>query len=60
MSLALFATRLLENQIYGIARNDVSTFVLAALAMFVVVSAAALVPAARVTRLDPVEAMRAP
>jgi predicted permease len=60
MSLALFATRLLENQIYGIARNDVSTFVLAALAMLVVVSAAALVPAARVTRLDPVEAMRAP
>jgi putative ABC transport system permease protein len=60
IGIAIFATRVLEAQIYGIERTDPSTFVLAVVGMLIVITAAALIPAARVARLDPVVVMRAP
>jgi len=58
IGIAVVATRLLENQLFGVERTDPPTFIVAALVVAVVIAAAALVPARRVARLDPVQALR--
>jgi hypothetical protein len=56
--VALAATRLIETYLYGVQRTDAPTFIAAAVLVTAVVAAAAVVPARRVARLDPVQALR--
>lgn len=51
-------TRLLATELYGIRPTDLMTFALTTLVMVAVAVAAALVPALRATRIDPVLALR--
>ena len=52
------ATRVVASQLYGVKPHDPLTFVLAAGGVLLVSVAAALVPARRATRIDPVRALR--
>jgi predicted permease len=56
--LALFATRLLKSQIWGIAPTDPATFVTVALLLIGVAAVASIVPALRLARLDPAQTLR--
>ena len=56
--LAAFTTRLLSEQLYGVAALDPLTFGSVAIAIVVAAFVAALVPASRATRIDPVIALR--
>lgn len=51
-------TRLMASILYGVSPVDVSTWALAAVALFVPTVAATIVPALRASRADPVVAMR--
>jgi predicted permease len=51
-------TRVVESQLYGIQAHDPASLVLAAAAVAVVSIGAALAPARRATRVDPVTALR--
>jgi predicted permease len=51
-------TRVVESQLYGVQPHDPASLVLAAAAVSVVCLGAALVPARRATRVDPVTALR--
>jgi putative ABC transport system permease protein len=53
-----FATRLLGTSLYGVHPLDPPTFVGVPLTLFAVVAAAALVPARRATRVDPMLTLR--
>jgi putative ABC transport system permease protein len=55
---ALLLTRVLQSQLYGIARTDPVTFGAVALTLTAVSTLAILVPALRATRVNPVEALR--
>ena len=55
---ALALTRLVRSQLFGIAPNDPSTLVLAAVRFAVVASAAGYIPAFRASRVDPILALR--
>jgi len=55
---ALAATRALKTLLYGVAANDVSTFVAVGLAMLVVAVAASWFPARRAALVDPASALR--
>jgi predicted permease len=55
---ALGLTRLVRSQLFGIAPNDPSTLVLAAVGLAVVASAAGYIPALRASRVDPILALR--
>lgn len=55
---AFALTRVLQAQLFGIARTDPVTFVSVALALLAVATLATLLPALRATRVDPVEALR--
>lgn len=55
---ALTLTRWLEALLFGVSRTDVSVYAGAALALFLTVLAAALVPARRAAAIDPVTAIR--
>ncbi|HKW09566.1 MAG TPA: ABC transporter permease [Gemmatimonadaceae bacterium] len=56
---AFFATRLLETLLYGIRPTDLTTFFSVPACLAVVALAAALIPARRATKVDPIIAMRA-
>jgi predicted permease len=58
VALALVGTRLIEAQLYGVARLDPLTYAAAASALVAVVFAAAILPARAATRVQPVEALR--
>ena len=55
---ALFLTRMLEHQLYGISATDPATFIIVAIMLSAVALVASFVPARRATRLDPVIALR--
>jgi predicted permease len=55
---ALALTRLVRSQLFGIAPNDPSTLVIAAVGLAVVASAAGYIPALRASRVDPILALR--
>jgi putative ABC transport system permease protein len=56
---ALLLTRFLRSLLYQVAPIDGPVFVLVALALLLVAALAVLVPAARASRVEPVEALRA-
>ena len=56
--LALASTRLVASMLYGITPTDPATLVMSAVALATVALAAALLPAWRAARLDPMEALR--
>jgi ABC-type antimicrobial peptide transport system permease subunit len=56
--VALYATRWVASQLYGVERLDVPTFLGSAIVMAVVALVAAYVPARRASRVDPMTALR--
>jgi predicted permease len=59
LATAFFATRLLETLLYGVQPNDALTFAVVPLVLAAIALVAALIPARRATRVDPIIAMRA-
>jgi predicted permease len=55
---ALALTRLVQSQLFGIAPNDPSTLVIAAVGLAVVACAAGYIPAIRASKVDPIWALR--
>jgi putative ABC transport system permease protein len=56
--LAVAATRLLRSQLYGVGMNSPMLYVACALALLFPVLLAALQPAVRAAKIDPIEALR--
>jgi predicted permease len=56
---AYWGTGLVRSALFGLTPTDRSTFLLAALLMTAIASAAAYLPARRAARIDPVEALKA-
>jgi predicted permease len=56
--LALFATRLLKNLIWGVTATDPITFLSVALLLIAVAALSSALPALRLTRLDPAHTLR--
>jgi putative ABC transport system permease protein len=55
---AYFGVRVLESLLYGISPTDLETFALVPAVLAIVALVAAVIPAARATRVDPIIAMR--
>lgn len=55
---AIAATRLLQALLFGVAPNDVVTFVAVSVGLFAVALLASWIPAQRASRLDPLAALR--
>jgi putative ABC transport system permease protein len=55
---AYWMTGLLKSLLYGVAATDVMTFAIAPMVLFVVAAVAVLLPAARASRVEPMEALR--
>lgn len=58
IAAALFATRFLREQVYGVSATDPVTFAVVPLVLLAVALVANWVPALRATRVDPLEALR--
>ena len=58
LALAFVVARLLESQLFGVDPFDPLTFTMVSLILFLVGTAAALVPAMRACRIDPMAALR--
>jgi putative ABC transport system permease protein len=56
---ALVLARPLESLLYGVRATDAVSFVLAGVVLVTVTAVAALVPALRAARIDPIEVLRA-
>ena len=59
LAAAWYLTRLLDSLLFGVAPNDPMTYVVVPALLLVTASAAALIPAMRAARTDPVRALRA-
>jgi ABC-type antimicrobial peptide transport system permease subunit len=59
LAVAFFATRLMESLLYGVAPNDAATFATVPIVLGAIALGAALIPARRATKVDPIIAMRA-
>jgi putative ABC transport system permease protein len=59
IGLALLAGRLVRSLLFGVETTDVSAMLLAACSLLAVAALAALIPALRAARVDPVVALRA-
>jgi len=55
---ALFVTRLLANQLYGVQPVDPTTFLVVPTLLTAAALAASSIPALRATRIDPLVALR--
>jgi ABC-type antimicrobial peptide transport system permease subunit len=58
VGLSLLATRVVSSFLYGITRYDPTTLILSAVILMCVSFAAALIPARRAARMNPVAALR--
>jgi predicted permease len=58
LAAALSLSKLTSNMLYGVTADDPLTYVFSALFLVVVGLTAALVPARRATKIDPIEALR--
>jgi hypothetical protein len=58
IALGLFATRLIKSMVWGVSTTDPGTFVLVAVLLIAVAGMASLIPALRLTRLDPAQTLR--
>jgi putative ABC transport system permease protein len=58
VAAALVLTRFLGSLLYGVSPTDPATFAGVALLLAAVATAASYIPARRVTRVDPTEALR--
>ena len=58
LGVALLLARSMSALVYGVKVNDPASFVVVIVALLVVATVAALVPAARATRVSPLEAIR--
>jgi predicted permease len=56
--VALALTRLVQNQLYGLAPHDPITLIFATLILAVVAGLAGFIPALRASRIDPTQALR--
>jgi predicted permease len=56
--VATALTRLVQNQLYGLAPRDPTTLISAALVLAVVAGLAGFIPALRASRIDPTQALR--
>ncbi len=56
--LALFATRLLKSMLWGVPATDPLTFAIVALLLIVVATASSVIPALRLSKLDPATTLR--
>lgn len=56
--LSLFATRLVKSLIWGVSATDAQTFLIVALLLVTVAAIASIIPALRLTRLDPAVTLR--
>jgi ABC-type antimicrobial peptide transport system permease subunit len=55
---ALAVTRFLQSLLFGVSAADPRTFIAVSVLMFAVAVVAALVPAQRAAKIDPMEALR--
>jgi putative ABC transport system permease protein len=58
LTSAVFASRLVDKWLYGVARTDVLTYAICGASMLAVALVAAYLPARRATRVDPLTALR--
>ena len=56
--LALFATRLLKSLIWGVNTSDPTTFAFVAVLLIAVAASASIIPALRLTHIDPAQTLR--
>jgi predicted permease len=56
--LSLFATRFLKSLIWGVSTSDPLTFAIVALLLIAIAGLASLIPALRLTHLDPAQTLR--
>jgi predicted permease len=59
LAAAVFASRLIEGWLYGVARTDVTTYAVCGAAILVVALVSAYLPAHRATQVDPLTTLRA-
>jgi predicted permease len=59
LATASWGTKLIESQLYGVARSDAASFVAAALVLLAAALAACVVPTRRALAVDPMTAIRA-
>jgi ABC-type antimicrobial peptide transport system permease subunit len=55
---AMFGSRYVQSLLFGVARLDPAVFTISTIALIAAALAAALVPAWRATRIDPIKALR--
>jgi ABC-type antimicrobial peptide transport system permease subunit len=59
LGVALLLARSMSALVYGVGVNDPASFIVVTVVLFAVAIVSALIPAARATRVSPLEAIRA-